>query len=265
MSKSFLVSRLIGSLFALCVSAGTVAPASAVTLSDEEVENILRRSYQYVAMFNVIQKEVATNGLNKSVANTELLDHTMKGIARPNNDTLYQTIVLDLRNEPIIVEYPAIDSKFVALETSGYNHYCDMPLLSAKGDFKKPTKALFYTDRTKGYRGEKIKGVDRVMKVDGDFFFAFLRAMPHQSDSQRMARVVKALQSVKVVPLSQFRGNPAKVSDAPKFPAPGKTDADVFANNLLDVMQFVFNHTTFDPKNEMDQAVLAAYITSVIC
>jgi len=83
--------------------------------------------------------------------------------------------------------------------------------------------------------------------------------MPHQSDPQRMARVVKALQNVKVLPLSAFQGKPAKASDAPKFPAPGKTDADLFASNLLEVMQFVFNHTTFDPKDAMDKALLAAY------
>lgn len=239
----------------------TIRPAAAIKLSDADVENIVRRSYQYVAMFNVIQKIVETDihGFNKPLAKTELLDHTVKAIARPNNDTLYQMVVLDLRNEPAIVEYPAIDSKFVALETSGYAHYCEMPLLSAKGDFKKPTKVLFFTDRTRGYRGEKIKGVDRVIEADGDFFYAFLRAMPHQSDPQRMARVVNALQSVKVVPLSEFQGKPAKAADEPKFPTFGKTDADVFANNLLEVMQFVFNHTTFDPKNEMDQAVVAAY------
>jgi hypothetical protein len=28
----------------------------AIKLSDQEVENLVRRSYQYVAMFNVIQK-----------------------------------------------------------------------------------------------------------------------------------------------------------------------------------------------------------------
>ena len=249
---------------ALCLTPAVSVPAlaqKAIALSDQQVENIVRRSYQYVAMYNVIQKIVETDihGFNKPLAKTELLDHTVKAIARPNNDTLYQMIALDLRNEPVIVEYPAIDSKFVALETSGYAHYCEMPLLSAKGDFKKPTKVLFYTDRTKGYGGEKTKGVDRVIKADGDFFYVFLRAMPHQSDPQRMAGVVKALKNVTVIPLSEFQGKPAKASDAPKFPAFGKTDADVFANNLLEVMQFVFNHTTFDPKNEMDQAVLAAY------
>jgi len=33
----------------------------------------------------------------------------------------------------------------------------------------------------------------------------------------------------------------------------------VFQNNLLEVMPFVFNHTTFDPIDEIDQGVLAAY------
>ena len=44
-----------------------------------------------------------------------------------------------------------------------------------------------------------------------------------------------------------------------QFPPSAKTDADMFENNLLEVMQFVFNHTTFDPDNETRPAVLAAY------
>jgi hypothetical protein len=45
--------------------------------------------------------------------------------------------------------------------------------------------------------------------------------------------------------------------DKVDFPA-YSSDEGIFENNFLEVMQFVFNHTTFDPKNEMDQAVLAA-------
>jgi hypothetical protein len=118
---------------------------------------------------------------------------------------------------------------------------------------------LFYTDRTEGYQGQQIKGVDRIVKVDGDFTIAFLRAMPHQADPPRMARIIQTLKDTKVVTLSEFQGKPAKDSSDVRFPAYGKTDGDVFANNLLEVMQFVFNHTTFDPNNAMDQAVLAAY------
>jgi hypothetical protein len=223
------------------------------SLSREQADNIVRRSYQYVAMFNVIQKFALdpgsggtfTDGFNKPKAMTALLDHTMKSIARPNNDTLYQAAVLDLRHDPVIIKFPAIDSVFVSLETSGYDHYCGIPLATSKGDFKKPVNLLFYTDRTEGYQGQQIKGVDRIVKVDCDFTVAFLRAMPHQADPARMARIIQALQDTKVVTLSEFQGKPAKDSSDVKFPAYGKTDGDVFANNLLEVMQFVFNHTTF--------------------
>jgi hypothetical protein len=244
-----------------------VSQKAALELSDAQVENIVRRSYQYVAMYNVIQKfaldpasdRLFTDGFNKPIASTALADHNMTSIARPNNDTLYQLAVLDLRLDPVIIEFPAIDSKYVVLETSGYDHYAGVPLATSEGDFKIPTKVLFYTDRTEGYHGQKIKGVDRIVKADGDFFAAFLRAMPHQADPAHMERIIQALESVKVLTLSELQGKPAKDSSDVKFPAYGKSDADVFANNLLEVMQFVFNHMTFDPDNAMDQALLAAY------
>ena len=82
------------------------SPTAAASLSREDVENIVRRSYQYVAMFNVNQKfaldpdsgGMFMSGFNKPVAMTVLADATVKSIARPNNDTLYQGAVLDLRH-----------------------------------------------------------------------------------------------------------------------------------------------------------------------
>jgi hypothetical protein len=64
---------------------------------------------------------------------------------------------------------------------------------------------------------------------------------------------------VKVATLSEYQGGKAKPIDDVQFPAVGETDADIFGNNLFEVIQFVFNHTTFDPDNEMDRAVLAVY------
>jgi hypothetical protein len=244
-----------------------VSQVTTVELTDAQIENIVRRSYQYVAMYNVIQKfalDPASGGLfmdgfNKPKASTTLADHNMRSIARPNNDTLYQGAVLDLRLDPVIIEFPAIDSKYVVLQTSGYDHYPDVPLATSNGDFKIPTKVLFYTGRTKGYQGQKISGVDRIVKADGDFLLAFLRAMPHQADPARMKRIIQALDSVKVLTLSEFQGKPARDYNDVNFPAYGKSDIDVFANNLPEVIQFVFNHITFDPDNAMDQALLAAY------
>ena len=240
--------------------------APAAKLSDSQVEDIVRRSYQYVALYNVIQKGAldpanpsSTGGFNKINVATRLLDHTAQFIARPNNDTLYITGSLDLRKEPVILDIPKIDSQYISLMAFAYDHYVNVPLSTRKGDLGKPERILFYSARTKGYKGEPVDGVDHVFEMSGDFGGGVLRVMPHASEPERFQRIVKEMQSTKLTTLAEYRGGKAEPVDDIQFPAFGKTDADIFGTNLLEVMQFVFNHTTFDPKDEIDQGVLAAY------
>ena len=113
-----------------------------VDLSDEQVEDIVRRSYQYVALYNVVNKSSmdpnnpARTGWNNCVADTELKDHTMKIIARPNNDTLYIGCAMDLRKDPVILDIPAFDSKYVSLMTFTYDHYINVPLPARPPEFR---------------------------------------------------------------------------------------------------------------------------------
>ncbi|NMM47438.1 DUF1214 domain-containing protein [Marinigracilibium pacificum] len=236
-----------------------------IVLSDEEVEDIVKRSYQYVAMYNVNQKMalaeegMTTRGYNKGFKNTNLLDHTARFIARPNNDVLYQLGMLDLRQDAIIIEFPAIDSKYVSLMATGYDHYVNIPLSTVDGDFKKPTKILFYTERTKNYDGIDIDGIDEKFLMTGDFISLVLRVMPHANEPEKFKKISEQIHEIRGLSLSEYQGkNPVKTPET-KFPSYGKTDADIFENNLLEVMQFVFNHTTFDPNFELDKAVLDRY------
>jgi hypothetical protein len=234
--------------------------AANVQLSESDVEDIVRRSYQYVAMYNVNNKfAMKQGGWNTVDVDTQLKDHTMREIARPNNDTLYVSALLDLTKGPVILEMPAFDSDYVSLMVTGYDHHVNIPMASRLGDFRKPEKILFYTERTQGYNGVPVEGVDRVFKATGDFISAVLRIMPHASDEERFVRIVEQMEQVKIATLSEFRGEPAKPIDEVEFPAVGRRDSDIFGDNLLEVMQFVFNHTTFDPNNELDQQLLSAY------
>ena len=238
----------------------TTTLSSAAELGNAEIDNLVRRSYQYVAMYNVNNKfALKQGGWNTVDADTKLKDHTMREIARPNNDTLYVSALIDLRKDPVILEMPAFDSDYVSLMVTGYDHYVNVPMATRLGDFKKPEKMLFYTKRTQGYKGEPVKGVDRLFEATGDFISAVLRIMPHAKDQERFKRIVGQMEQVKITTLSEFRGGQAKAIDDLKFPAVGQRDADIFGNNLLEVMQFVFNHTTFDPKDELDREILAAY------
>jgi hypothetical protein len=235
-------------------------------LTDDQVEDIVNRSYQYVALYNVNNKGAivnaritGTSGWNICVADTALKDHNLKDIARPNNDTKYLTCMLDLRAEPIIIQFPAFDSKYVSLMCTAYDHYVNVPMATRVGDFRKPENVLFYTARTEGYKGDPVEGVDRIFEMSGDFVSAVLRVMPHANEPERFKKINAQMKAVKAVTLSGFKGETAKPVEDPHFPSVGITDGDVFGNNLPEVMQFVFNHLTFDPQNEMDNAVLAVY------
>jgi hypothetical protein len=175
----------------------------------------------------------------------------------PTGLALYVLSMLDLRQDPVIIHYPAFQSKFVSLETSAMDHYVEIPLATSKGDFKKPTSILYYSARTEGYKGEPVKGVDKIMEMSGDFAIAFLRVMPEAADKAKFKANMAAIKKVKLQTLSEFKCKPRKAADKPVFPPYGKAE-DTYAHHFLPVMQFVFNHTTFDPNNEMDQKALAA-------
>ena len=236
-------------------------------LSDQEIENIVKRSYQYVAMYNVNQKMalaeegMTTRGYNKGMRNTNLLDHTARFIARPNNDVMYQLAMLDLRKDAVVFEMPIIESKYVSMMVTGYDHYVNIPMSTTDmdGDFAAPKTILFYTARTENYHGDKVEGVDEIFEMTGDFVSLVIRIMPHANEPERFKRIVDEINAIKGMSLSEFMGKPKPETDAVDFPAYGETDADIFENNLLEVMQFVFNHTTFDPNNQLDKDVLAAF------
>ena len=254
---------IVGVLLLIAIFTGAESAedeGQAMELNDKQVEDLVRRSYQYVAMYNVNNKfAMKQGGWNTVDADTKLKDHTMREIARPNNDTLYVSALIDLRKDPVILEMPAFDSDYVSLMVTGYDHYVNVPMATRLGDFKKPEKILFYAERTEGYDGEPVDGVDRLFECTGDFISAVLRIMPHAKDQERFQRIVKQMEQVKVTTLSEFKGGEPKPIDDIEFPTVGKRDADIFENNLLEVMQFVFNHTTIDPQDELDQELLAAY------
>jgi len=63
----------------------TSTTKTSVELSDAQIENIVRRSYQYVAMYNVNNKfALKQGGWNTVVADTQLKNHTMRD--RPHDE-----------------------------------------------------------------------------------------------------------------------------------------------------------------------------------
>jgi len=159
---------------ALVLLAGTTM-ASTVKPADADLENLMRRSYPHVAMYNGSNKFAQKQGgWNTCDADIGLKDHTTGAIARPNDGTLYITCLLDLRQDPVGLEIPAFDSKYVSSMITGYDHDVRIPMATRVGDFRKPGKTLIDTVRSEGYNGEPVEGVDRPFAATGDFVSAAL-------------------------------------------------------------------------------------------
>lgn len=93
------------------------------TISDKPVKAIIYSHSHKLGEWNLCE------------ADTALKDHTMTEIARANNDTLYISCLLDLRKDPVILEMPAFDSKYVSLMITGYDHYVNIPMATRLGNF----------------------------------------------------------------------------------------------------------------------------------
>ncbi|MEZ9877081.1 DUF1214 domain-containing protein [Vibrio breoganii] len=252
-------------LAASMTSSAAFAADQLPLLNEKQMENLVKHSVQYVAMYNVNNKfamdensPVTTHGWNNVFRATSLLDHNVKSIARPNNDTLYVTSLIDLRDEPVIMEIPAFDSNYVSLMATGYDHYVNIPLSSLNGDFKEATKVMFYTERTKNMPTELPQGVDQKFEMTGDFVSSVIRVMPHASEPERMDKIIDAMQEVTVSTLFEYNGEQAKTTDI-EFPAFSQTDIDTYATNFTDVMQFAVNHTTFDNNSDYDNEALKTF------
>jgi hypothetical protein len=233
-------------------------------LSHADVENVVRRSYQYVALYNTLfpwaldeKSAFYSGGWNKTYKAEKLMDASSRDVPRPNNDSLYVMSMMDLRAEPVIVHYPAFRSRDVSLETSALDHYVNIPLATSKGDFTKPTTILYYSARTDGYSGQSVSGIDEVIEMSGDFAVAFLRVMPEAADPEKLKANLAAIKKVELQMLSEFQGKAPKPASKVDFP-PYSSASDTFTHHFLQVVQFVLNYTTFDADNKMDQAALAA-------
>lgn len=83
--------------------------------------------------------------------------------------------------------------------------------------------------------------------------------MPHANEPERYKRIVGQIEAMKATTLTEYPGSAARPTTAAAVRAYGKTDADVFGNNLLEAIQFVFSCTTLSRKDALDREVLATH------
>ena len=176
---------------------------------------IYKQSPAYEAPFNQLK--------HKSI----LLGPEYTTIVRPNNDTFYSIVWMDLRAEPMILQVPAIqDKRYYSFQLIDlYTHNFDYIGTRATG-----FDAGTFMIASANWQGEKPESVNQLMRTEGNFAVALGRTQVYGPDDVEAAIAVQ--KGFKSMPLSQFMGTDA--------PAPAESiDFPVWNPNLFKSAGFI--------------------------
>jgi hypothetical protein len=153
---------------------------------------IYKQSPAYEAPFNQLKHKSILTGPEYTT------------IVRPNNDTFYSIVWMDLRAEPMILQVPAIqDKRYYSLQLIDlYTHNFDYIGTRATG-----FDAGTFMIASANWQGEKPEKVNQLMRTEGNFAVALGRTQVYGPDDVEAAIAVQ--KGFKTMPLSQFMGTDA--------------------------------------------------------
>ncbi|VAX17391.1 hypothetical protein MNBD_IGNAVI01-1194 [hydrothermal vent metagenome] len=214
--------KTIGLIAAIMLlSTGFMLSSCSGKLTPEEAKNIAEEAYiyaypmldNYKMMFvqAVWDKSPAYEApFNKLKNKAILLGPEYTTIVRPNNDTFYSIVWFDLRSEPMVISVPAItDKRYYSFQLIDlYTHNFDYIGTRTTG-----FGAGSYLLAGPEWKGEKPKGVVKVIKSECNFAVALGRTQVYNPDDVENAK--KVMGGYKVQPLSAFLGKEAPEPAAP--------------------------------------------------
>ena len=212
-------------LLATLLFALSIQPLSAATMTNQELKSITKEAYIYAyPMLDNYKMMFATAIWEKSPAfdapfnqmknKAVLLGPEYTTIVRPNNDTFYSTLWLDLRAEPMVLSVPAIsDNRYYAWQLIDlYTHNVDYIGTRATG-FKMGKYLLAGPD----WSGKKPEGIVKVIQIETNLLAALARTQVYSEDDVKNA--VKVQSGYKIETLSQYMGIPSPKASTPlNFP-----------------------------------------------
>ena len=191
---------------------------------------IYEGSPAYEAPFNTLK--------NKSV----LLGPESTIIVRPNNDTFYSIVWLDLRGDPVVLGVPAITDKryysfqLIDLYTHNFDYIGTRTTGFGAGD---------YLLAGPGWKGEIPEGIEKVIYTEGNFAVALGRTQVFgPADVENTIRI---MEEYSAQTLSAFLGQEAPAAIAPPdFPvySPEKVKSAEFITYLNFLLGQVVPHAS---------------------
>jgi len=196
------------------------------TVTPEQAKEIAEEAYiygypmieHYKMMFVTAMYEESgayQSPFNIMTHKSTLLGPEYTAIVRPNNDTYYTTVWLNLINEPMVLLVPTIvDNRYYSFQIiDKYTHNIDYVGTRATG-----FDAGAYMFVGPDWEGETPKEINKVIRSEGNYLAALGRTQVFGPDDVAAAKAVLA--QFKAEPLSAYLGKASTVdTTAPNFPA----------------------------------------------
>ncbi|MEQ8157383.1 MAG: DUF1254 domain-containing protein [Mesotoga sp.] len=166
-------------------------------------------------------------------------------IVRPNNDTIYSMIWLELSTEPIVISIPEITDRYYSFQlVDMYTHNLAYVGTRATGSDAKTVMIV-----SPCWEGETPPGIDEVFYSEGNYVYCIVRTGVDSELPGDLQRVLEIQQQYLLQPLSNYYGTPAlEELHAVKLPPFDQTVAD--SAGFIGYFNFLLGQLKIHPSEE---------------
>ena len=222
-------------------------------LSPKEVKEITKEAYIYAYPMLENYKMMFATGIwkespafdapfNQMKNKAVLLGPEYTTIVRPNNDTFYSTLWLDLRAEPMVLSVPAIsDNRYYAWQLIDlFTHNAGYVGTRATG-----FKAGKYLIAGPNWSGKKPKGIVKVIPIETTLLAALARTQVYSPEDAKNA--VKVQSGYKIETLSEYMGTASPEASA-QLNFPIYSAEKIKSVEFISYFNFLLGQVKADPR-----------------
>lgn len=215
-------------ILCLFLFSSPIANATELTTDFEQAKEIAKQAYIFAYPMLEDFKTMFIQAIDPGLFSMFYHKRDLRGpdyreVVRPNNDSIYSRLWLDLRSEPVVVSIPAVEDRYYSFEMIDmYTHN-----FAYVGTRTTGTGARTFVISGPFWHGDTPFGVDDVFRSEGNFVLCLVRISVNMQVEGDLEKVLAIQDEHEIQSLSSYLGEEAPpAADPAIFPTYDKTKAE---------------------------------------